>query len=183
MALSPGDRRSLIILGVVVVVAAVVFIVVNLGGGGGQTAASPSLQPFTPPVTVSPSSSAQPGSPQPTFVLGFRDPFSPIPVTPIPSPGSSSSPSPSPTSSTHAPNIGPSHAIRGQNVTLLGVSKQGGTEVVDLLVGATEYPSLSANDTFAQFYKLLQVQGSCVQVQYKATRTSTPSDFQLCVRP
>ncbi|HZP89720.1 MAG TPA: hypothetical protein VFC04_01845 [Actinomycetota bacterium] len=198
MALSPRDRRALIILGVVAGLAIVAFVLIKvLGGGGGTTeAASPS-----PVATGSPSAAPSPGeSPTPTpretlppvVLAGARDPFSIPPIlqtaTPTPSgsvsptsapsgspstsPPPTGSPSPSPTPTT--PGGGQSTTIGGHTVVLDDIFA-GGTKA-QVEVDGTVY-TVKEGETFDDNFKLVSISGSCARFLFG------DQSFTLCLKP
>ncbi|HEX7463316.1 MAG TPA: hypothetical protein VF382_00240 [Actinomycetota bacterium] len=195
MALSPRDKRALIILGAAAGVAVVAFVLLKvLGGGGGEEAASP-----TPVVTGGPTTAPSPTeSPTPTpretlppvVVAGARDPFSVPPVletqTPSgsvsPSTGPSGSPTTSPTGSPTtsptetptAPGGGSSTTVGGHTVVLVSIYS-GGTKA-QVEVDGKVY-NVSEGGTFGDNFKLVSISGSCARFLYG------DQSFTLCLNP
>lgn len=172
MALSPRDRRALIILGGVAGVAVVAFLLLNiLGGGGGQETGLPSPPPIgsTPPPTVSPTPTPRPTLP-PVALAGSRDPFSIPPSLQSGSPGPSGSVSPtgsatsppptSPTPTPTSPGRGQSKTIGGHTVILLDIFDNGTRVQVE--VDGTVY-TRSVGQSFARNFRVVSTSGRCAR--------------------
>ncbi|MEW6059931.1 MAG: hypothetical protein AB1551_07330 [Actinomycetota bacterium] len=199
MALSPRDRKALIILGAVAGLAVVAFVLLKvLGGGGGEEAASPSPTATGGP-TVAPSPTVSP-TPTPRETLppaplaGARDPFSIPPVlqtasgsaspttsgspttSPTGSPTTSptGSPTTSPTETPTTPGGGSSTTIGGHTVVLLDIYA-GGTKAQVEVDG--EVYTLGEGEEFGDNFKLVSISGSCARFQYG------DESFTLCLSP
>jgi hypothetical protein len=174
MALSPRDRRALMILGGVAGVAVVAFILLKvLGGGGGEEAGLPSPAPSgsTPPPTVSPTPTSTPRPTLPPVALaGSRDPFSIPPSLQSGSPGPSGSVSPtgsftsppptSPTPTPTSPGRGQSTTVGGHTVILLDIFNHGRTVQVE--VDGTVH-TVSVGQIFASNFRLVSTSGRCAR--------------------
>ena len=153
MALTPRDKRALMILGGAAVVGVLVLFVMMLGGGDGERAAT------TPPAGTQPlpEATATPtpreASPRELTFTG-RDPFSPPVVLVSPSGGASPSSTVSPTQSpTGGGDGGPSQNVGGRDVTLLNIFTRNGELRAQVEVDGTVY-TVSEGETFAANYEL-----------------------------
>jgi hypothetical protein len=198
MALSPRDRRALMLFGAAAGVALLAFVFLNvLRGGGGEEAAPPppiSTGGPTPAPTVSPTPTPRETLP-PVVLAGSRDPFSIPPslqtgsppppggsvsppppggtgtVPPPPPPGGTgTSPPPPPTT----PGGGQSTTIGGHTVVLLDIF-QGGTKV-QVEVDGTVF-TVSVGETFDGNFRLVSISGSCARFVFGDER------FTLCTSP
>jgi hypothetical protein len=178
MALSPRDRRALMILLPVMVTAAVFFLLTS-GSKKNASSALPRGRSIVPGAVSSPSPQPSP-SPTPSEILVFsgRDPFqnpfpggslvassSPLPNTsPTPSVSPAGSPPPTPTG-------GSSTTSGGHTVVLVDIFSSGTQAQVE--VDGTVY-TVSEGDTFASTFKLVSITGSC------ASFLNGDSPFSLC---
>jgi hypothetical protein len=198
MALSPRDRRALMLLGAAAGVALLAFVFLNvLPGGGGEEAAPPpppiSTGGPTPTPTVSPTPTPRETLP-PVVLAGSRDPFSIPPslqtgspppsgsvsppppggtgtVPPPPPPGGTgTSPPPPPTT----PGGGQSTTIGGHTVVLIDIF-QGGTKV-QVEVDGTVF-TVSVGETFDGNFRLVSISGSCARFVFG------DEGFTLCTSP
>lgn len=180
MALSPRDRRAVMILLPVLVVAVAGYILLS----GQKDAATSGLPPGSslgPQVSASPSVEPSPApSPSPTEMLVFtgRDPFenpfsdaspvassSPLPITsPTPSVSPAGSPPPTPTG-------GSSTTSGGHTVVLVDIFSSGTKAQVE--VDGTVY-TVGEGETFASTFKLVSISGTC------ASFLNGDSSFTLC---
>ncbi|MGH2577857.1 MAG: hypothetical protein ACRDG9_08950 [Actinomycetota bacterium] len=199
MALSPRDRRALMLFGAAAGVALLAFVFLNvLRGGGGEEAAPPpppiSTGGPTPTPTVSPTPTPRETLP-PVVLAGSRDPFSIPPslqtgtppppggsvsppppggtgtVPPPPPPGGTgTSPPPPPTT----PGGGQSTTMGGHTVVLLDIF-QGGTKV-QVEVDGTVF-TVSVGETFDGNFRLVSISGSCARFVFG------DEGFTLCTSP
>jgi hypothetical protein len=180
MALSPRDRRALMILLPVLVVAVAFYI---LTSGSKKDSASSALPPgpgMVPGVVTSPTPQPSP-SPSPSanemLVFSGRDPFqnpfgaslvsssSPLPsTTPTPSVSPAGSPPSTPTG-------GSSTTSGGHTVVLVDVFSNSTKAQVE--VDGTVY-TVGEGDTFASTFKLVTISGNC------ASFLNGDSSFSLC---
>ncbi|MEX0992081.1 MAG: hypothetical protein WD004_07400 [Actinomycetota bacterium] len=187
MALSPSDKRALIILGAVAGIAIVVFLGMKLlGGGGGDEAASPVADGTSPGATtsdVSPAPSTGDGttgvSPAPpgtdSFVISGKDPFSPLPlVTP------SVSVSPVPGESPSTGTCEQTATIDGNEVTLNKVIDKADADIVKVTVNDSPY-SAAQGDTFARYYTAVVVDPTAAQAEFNYSKGSVNESFTLCI--
>jgi len=189
MALSPRDRRALIIFGGVAGVALLAFLFLNvLRGGGGEEVASPppvSTGGPTPTPTITPTPTPRETLP-PVVLAGSRDPFSIPPAlqTGSPPPGGSVSPPPTgtgttppptgPTPTPTTPGGGQSTTVGGHTVVLLDIFS-GGTKA-QVEVDGTVY-TVSEGETFAGNFRLISISGSCARFVFG------DEGFTLCTSP
>ncbi len=188
MALSPRDRRALIIFVAVAGVALLAFLYLNvLRGGGGEEAAPPAVSTGgpTPTPTVSPTPTPRETLP-PVVLAGSRDPFSIPPAlqTGAPPPSGSVGPpptgtgtppptgTPSPTPTT--PGGGQSTTVGGHTVVLLDIF-QGGTKA-QVEVDGTVF-TVSEGETFDGNFRLVSISGSCARFVFG------DEGFTLCTSP
>ncbi|HET6777195.1 MAG TPA: hypothetical protein VFH81_05430 [Actinomycetota bacterium] len=197
MALSPRDRRALMLFGAAAGVALLAFVFLNvLRGGGGEEAAPPPVTTAgpTPAPTVSPTPTPRETLP-PVVLAGSRDPFSIPPslqtgtppppggsvsppppggtgtVPPPPPPGGTgTSPPPPPTT----PGGGQSTTMGGHTVVLLDIF-QGGTKV-QVEVDGTVF-TVSVGETFDGNFRLVSISGSCARFVFG------DEGFTLCTSP
>ncbi len=189
MALSPQDKRALIILGVVAGIALVVFLGTQvLGGGGGEDAATTASDagstttdttvpdgPLAPPTGdgtagVSP---APPGTD--SFVISGKDPFSPLPEV-TPSLSVSPSPGTSPTSGTCEQTA----TIDGNEVTLTKVIDKADADIAKVTINDSNY-SAAQGDTFARYYTAVVVDPTAARADFNYSKGSVNEDFSLCL--
>ncbi len=188
MALSPRDRRALILFGAAAGVALLAFVFLNvLRGGGGEEAAPPppvSTGGPTPTPSVSPTPTPRETLP-PVVLAGSRDPFSIPPAlqTGTPPPSGSVSPPPtgtgppptgSPTPTPTTPGGGQSTTVGGHTVVLLDIF-QGGT-MVQVEVDGTVF-TVSEGETFDGNFRLVSISGSCARFVFG------DEGFTLCTSP
>jgi len=188
MALSPRDRRALIIFGGVAGVALLAFLFLNvLRGGGGEEVASPPVSTGgpTPTPTITPTPTPRETLP-PVVLAGSRDPFSIPPAlqTGSPPPGGSVSPPPTgtgttppptgPTPTPTTPGGGQSTTVGGHTVVLLDIFS-GGTKA-QVEVDGTVY-TVSEGETFAGNFRLISISGSCARFVFG------DEGFTLCTSP
>jgi hypothetical protein len=175
MALSPRDRRALLIILPVLVVAVAFYILTS-----GSKKDSPSSALPAPGVVTSPAPQPSPStSPSPSEILVFsgRDPFqnpfgaslvsssSPLPSSsPTPSVSPAGSPPPTPTG-------GSSTTSGGHTVVLVDIFSNGTKAQVE--VDGTVY-TVGEGDTFASTFKLVAISGKC------ASFLNGDSSFSLC---
>jgi len=188
MALSPRDRRALILFGAVAGVALLAFVFLNvLRGGGGEEAASPppvSTGGPTPTPSVSPTPTPRETLP-PVVLAGSRDPFSIPPAlqTGSPPPSGSVSPPPtgtgppptgSPTPTPTTPGGGQSTTVGGHTVVLLDIFQSG--TMVQVEVDGTVF-TVSEGETFDGNFRLVSISGSCARFVFG------DEGFTLCTSP
>ena len=189
MALSPRDRRALIIFGGVAGVALLAFLFLNVlrGGGGEEVASSPPVSTGgpTPTPTITPTPTPRETLP-PVVLAGSRDPFSIPPAlqTGSPPPGGSVSPPPTgtgttppptgPTPTPTTPGGGQSTTVGGHTVVLLDIFS-GGTKA-QVEVDGTVY-TVSEGETFAGNFRLISISGSCARFVFG------DEGFTLCTSP
>jgi hypothetical protein len=193
MALSPRDRRALMLLGAAAGVALLAFVFLNVLRGGGGEEAVPPVPPIstggpTPTPTVSPTPMPRETLP-PVVLAGSRDPFSipPSLQTGSPPPSGSVSPPPTgtgtappptgtgtPTPTPTTPGGGQSTTMGGHTVVLLDIF-QGGTKV-QVEVDGTVY-TVSVGETFAGKFRLVSISGSCARFVFG------DEAFTLCTSP
>ena len=180
MALSPRDKRAVMIFGGVAGLALVAFLLLKvLGGGGGEETAAP--PPTVPGGTTEPSPTTTPKTPRetlpPVLLAGARDPFSPPAVLVSASGGVSPSSSgtggsvaPSgtggstqgPTSSPTAPSGGASSTIGSRTVVLVDIFDSGTRAQIE--VDGTVY-TVDEGEDFDGNLRLSSISGSCATVQ------------------
>lgn len=157
MALTPRDRRAVIILGAVAVVGIAYLLLTRGGGAPSEPVTRPTAPTIVPPpVTPSPSPAEER---PPTFAfLGGRNPFVPLVVaeggaggqgTTGPSP----SPSPSPT-----PMEG--EQLGDHTVALIDIFTRNGEPMAQVEVDGTTYV-VSEGDRFADNFRLVDIRGGC----------------------
>ncbi len=172
MALSPRDRRALMILGGVAGAAIVVFVLLSvLRGGGGEEAQPTPVEPGTP--TPAPTATATPTPRQtlpPMVLAGSRDPFSIPPAlqtpgggvspppggTGTPPPGGTGTPTPTPT----APGGGSSTTVGGHTVVLLDIFADGTRVQVEV---DGDVFTVSVGETFDDNFRLISISGECAR--------------------
>jgi len=187
MALSPRDRRALMLLGAAAGVALLAFVFLNvLRGGGGEEAAPPPPPPIStggptpretlPPVVLAGSRdpfsippSLQTGSPPPSGSVSPPPPGGTGTVPPPPPPGGTGT-SPPPTT----PGGGQSTTMGGHTVVLLDIF-QGGTKV-QVEVDGTVF-TVSVGETFDGNFRLVSISGSCARFVFG------DEGFTLCTSP
>ena len=153
MALSPRDRRAVMILGGVAGTAIVVFVLLSvLRGGGGEVAQPTPVEPGGP--TPAPTATATP-TPRPTLppmvLAGSRDPFSIPPALQTGAPGGSVSPSPGGGSST---------TVGGHTVVLLDIFADGTRAQVEV---DGDVFTVSVGETFDDNFRLVSISGECAR--------------------
>lgn len=164
MALSPRDRRAVMILGGVAGAAIVVLVLLSvLRGGGGEEAQPTPVEPGGP--TPAPTATATP-TPRPTLppmvLAGSRDPFSIPPAlqTPgggvSPPPGGTGTPTPTPT----APGGGSSTTVGGHTVVLLDIFADGTRAQVEV---DGDVFTVSVGETFDDNFRLVSISGECAR--------------------
>jgi hypothetical protein len=199
MALSPRDRRALMLFGAAAGVALLAFVFLNVLRGGGGEEAPPPPPPIltggpTPTPTVSPTPTPRETLP-PVVLAGSRDPFSIPPSLQTgspPPPGGSVSPPPPggtgtvppppppggtgtlPTPTPTAPGGGQSTTMGGHTVVLLDIF-QGGTKV-QVEVDGTVF-TVSVGETFDGNFRLVSISGSCARFVFG------DEGFTLCTSP
>jgi hypothetical protein len=197
MALSPRDRRALMLFGAAAGVALLAFVFLNvLRGGGGEEAPPPppiSTGGPTPAPTVSPTPTPRETLP-PVVLAGSRDPFSIPPslqtgsppppggsVSPPPPGGTGTVPPPPPPGGTGTsppppttPGGGQSTTMGGHTVVLLDIF-QGGTKV-QVEVDGTVF-TVSVGETFDGNFRLVSISGSCARFVFG------DEGFTLCTSP
>ena len=193
MALSPRDRRALMLFGAAAGVALLAFVFLNvLRGGGGEEAPLPPISTGgpTPTPTVTPTPTPRETLP-PVVLAGSRDPFSipPSLQTGSPPPGGSVSPPPPgtgtappppggtgtpPTPTPTTPGGGQSTTMGGHTVVLLDIF-QGGTKV-QVEVDGTVF-TVSVGETFDGNFRLVSISGSCARFVFG------DEGFTLCTSP
>lgn len=165
MALSPRDRRALIILGVIAV-AVLAFFFLTRGGQPPEEAAPPPSPPPPPGVVPSPSPEAR--RPRFTFFSG-RDPFLPLVVEAAPEAPVGEQPAPeqpvgepvtepSPGAEPQAPEGGAT--VGGRRVTLIDIIQQDGTQVAQVEVDGNAFV-VAEGEEFADNFRLESIQGGC----------------------
>ncbi|MEX1047095.1 MAG: hypothetical protein WD757_09995 [Actinomycetota bacterium] len=195
MALSPGDKRALIILGGVVGVAALAWLFFLRGGGAEESTpvAAPerggtetvTTGPATPTPTFTPTLPPPPSLAIP--VIPNRDPFSP--VIGSPSPGAETSPSPTTSDGDGGGGGGgggsqtDTKQDHGNTVTLLNVKNPQGQLQVNVKVNAERFQNLEVGDPFFDgAYKVSQITDPCATFQYQSApkKKATGDKFTLC---
>lgn len=168
MAMSPRDRRALIILGVLAAAAAAFFFLTRGGGEPPEEAAPPTTAP-PPVVTPSPTPTGRP--PRFTFFSG-RDPFLPLVVEPVTG-GAPSGETPAPGASPGAPVVEPSPGaeggvtpeggttIGGHSVTIIDVFTQDGQQMVQVEVDGQTF-TVGEGEEFSDNFRVESIQGTCV---------------------
>lgn len=160
MALSPRDRRALIILGGVAGAAIVVFVLLSvLRGGGGEEAQPTPVEPGTP--TPAPTATPTPRQTLPPMVLaGSRDPFSIPPALQSPGGGVSPSPGGSPSPTPTTPGGGSSTTVGGHTVVLLDIFADGTRAQVEV---DGDVFTVSVGETFDDNFRLVSISGECAR--------------------
>ena len=162
MAMTPRDRRLLIIMGVVVGVALIFFVVTHKKGAD-TAALTPGLAgPAPAEVTQTPANALSP-SPQKSAKLVFsgRDPFVPLVVeTTAADAGGSPVAGVSPAGTGGSGSGGSSQSIGGSTVTLDNIFTVGSTQKAQVDVDGTVY-TVEAGDSFAGNYQLVSISGTC----------------------
>lgn len=198
MALSPGDKRALIILGAVVGVAGLAWLFFLRGGGAEESApvAAPdrggtetvTTGPLSPTATVTPTLPPPPSLDIP--VIPNRDPFSPVVVSP--SPGAETSPSPTTSDGGGdggggggggGSQVTDTKQDHGNTVTLLNVKNPQGQLQVNVRVNSERFQNLEVGDKFFEAsYKVFQITDPCAMFQYQSApkKKSTEGKFTLC---
>src|SRR3990172_9408617 len=143
MALSPRDRRAVMILGGVAGAAIVVFVLLSvLRGGGGEEAQPTPVEPGGP--TPAPTATATP-TPRPTLppmvLAGSRDPFSIPPALQTPGGGSSTT-------------------VGGHTVVLLDIFADGTRAQVEV---DGDVFTVSVGETFDDNFRLVSISGECAR--------------------
>jgi hypothetical protein len=170
MALSPRDKRLLMVFGVLSVLA-VGFLVLRMMGSSGDSAdgsgpVSPGLNVALPPAMPKPSEAPPPE----LLVFAGRDPFLAL-IAPV---ASDSAEAP-PVNPTDVPASGEETAeVEEHVVTLLDVFKQDGVDMVEVNSDGTAYTVAEGNE-FGLFFKLVAVNGSCASFLHGET------PFTLCL--
>ncbi len=167
MALSPRDRRALIILGVIAA-AVLGFFILTRGGAPPPEEAAPPSPP--PPPGVAPSPSPEPRPPRFTFFSG-RDPFLPLVVEAVPGetptgeePAAPEQPTGEPVAEPpagaeqQAPEAGAT--VGGRSVTLIDIIQQDGGQVAQVEVDGQPYV-VAEGEQFADNFRLDSIQGGC----------------------
>jgi hypothetical protein len=193
MALSPRDRRALMLLGAAAGVALLAFVFLNVLRGGGGEEAVPPVPPIstggpTPTPTVSPTPTPRETLP-PVVLAGSRDPFSipPSLQTGSPPPSGSVSPFPTvtgtappptgtgtPTPTPTTPGGGQSTTMGGHTVVLIDIF-HGGTKV-QVEVDGTVF-TVSVGETFDGNFRLVSISGNCARFVFG------DEGFTLCTSP
>jgi hypothetical protein len=167
MALSPRDRRALIILGVLAAAAGAFFFLTRGGGEPPEEAAPPTTAP-PPVVTPSPTPTGRP--PRFTFFSG-RDPFLPLVTEPVSGAPSGETPAgetpageqpvtePSPGAEGQVTTPG-STTIGGHSFRVLNVFTQGGQQMVQVEVDGQTF-TVSEGEQFSDNFRVESIQGSC----------------------
>jgi hypothetical protein len=166
MALSPRDRRSLIILGVIAA-AVLGFFILTRGGPPPPEEAAPPSPP--PPPGVAPTPSPEPRPPRFTFFSG-RDPFLPLVVEAAPEAPTGEAPTapeqptgepvtePPPGAEQQPPEAGAT--VGGRSVTLIDIIQQDGGQVAQVEVDGQAYV-VAEGEQFADNFRLESIQGGC----------------------
>jgi hypothetical protein len=169
MALSPRDRRAMIILGIIAAVA-IGFFFLTRGGGPTEEEAVPPGAP-SPPPAVSPTPSPEPRPPRFTFFSG-RDPFLPLVVAPEAVGEAPTGETPAPGESPGEPVTEPSPGAEGEAVTETGTTigghtvrvidifQQGGEQVVQVEIDGETFV-VSEGEEFSDNFRLESIQGAC----------------------
>jgi hypothetical protein len=195
MALSPRDRRALIIFGSVTGAALLLWVLVLRGGGEGPTEEA---QP-TPTPTISPLPTPRETPSPGVAILGGRDPFEPL-ITPGGGGGPTTSPptgttppptgptSPPPTTPTVSPPPSPpetppggtSTKVGGHTVVLLSIFELNGEQMAQIEVDG-EVCTVGEGQVFNEEcevgqgnFKLVSIQGTCATFLFGDER------FTLC---
>jgi hypothetical protein len=167
MALSPRDRRAMIILGVLAAAAAAFFFLTRGGGEPPEEAAPPTTAP-PPVVTPSPTPTGRP--PRFTFFSG-RDPFLPLVVAPTEG-GAPTGETPAPGASPGAPVVEPSPGaegevtpegsttIGGHTVRVIDIFQQGGEQMVQVEVDGETFTVIEGEE-FSDNFRVESIQGTC----------------------
>jgi hypothetical protein len=170
MALSPRDRRALIILGVIA--AAVLGFFFLTRGGAPPPPEEAALPSPPPPPGVAPSPSPEPRPPRFTFFSG-RDPFLPLVVEAVPGAGEAPAgdgaaapeeptgepvAEPPPGAEQQAPEAGAT--VGGRSVTLIDIIQQDGGQVAQVEVDGQPYV-VAEGEQFADNFSLESIQGGC----------------------
>jgi hypothetical protein len=158
MALSPSDRRSLIILGVVAVVALGGYFALNHGSHNAPS--SPSALPggvgVSPPAPTPEPSSSPSARPSPRLVFTGRDPFAVlVKASATPSPSPTASPTTSPGQGSNLSTI----IVGGHTVTLVDIKDVGGTKKAVVRVDSDVF-TVASGETFGGNFKLVSIEGS-----------------------
>ena len=168
MALSPRDRRALIILGVLAAAAAGFFFLTRGAPPPEEEAVPPAPSP-PPAVTPSPSPTGRP--PRFTFFSG-RDPFLPLVVPPEavgeapagepPAPGESPAPPVVEAPPGAEEGVTPEGAatIGGHTVRVIDIFQQGGQQVVQVEVDGQTF-TVSEGEEFSDNFRVESIQGTC----------------------
>jgi hypothetical protein len=168
MAMSPRDRRALIILGVLAAAAAAFFFLTRGGPPPEEEVLPPAASP--PPAAVpSPSPTAKP--PRFTFFSG-RDPFLPLVVEPAAvgeaPPGEAPAPGESPAPPVTEPPPGAEAGVTpeggttigGHRVTVIDVFTQGGQQMVQVEVDGQTF-TVGEGEEFSDNFRVESISGTC----------------------
>jgi hypothetical protein len=173
MALSPRDRRILLILGPIVVVLLGIYLLFLRGGG--EEEAPPVVQP---PITQSPTPTVSPTETlPPILVFTGRDPFkapiaSPGATTTIPPGGTTTTPPGGTTTTGPAPSVSPagtpspgpgggsSTTLGGHTVVLDNTFTSGGAQMAQVEVDGTVF-TVAEGESFDDNFQLVAVSGDC----------------------
>jgi hypothetical protein len=172
MALSPRDKRLLVVFGVLSFLA-IGFLVFRMMGSSGDSAdgsgpVSPGLNVALPPATPKPSEAPPPE----LLVFAGRDPFLAL-IAPVAS-DSDSTQAP-PANPADVPASGQETAqVEEHVVTLLDVFAQDGVDMVEVNADGTVY-TVAEGKEFGLFFKLVALNGSC------ASFLHGESPFTLCL--
>jgi hypothetical protein len=172
MAMSPRDRRVLIIFGVVAVAAAAVFFLFVSKGPKTAQAGSPGAARLNVNQPA-PTPSATPAKKKQKQVLVFsgRDPFDPAQGGgSVAAAGASVSPPGSPSA---GPGGGSSQVVGGKTVVLVSIFTQDGSPKAQVEVDGTVY-TVGVGDSFDDGYRLVSISGSCANFTHSST------SFTLC---
>jgi len=187
MAISPSDKRALIILGAVAGIAIVVFLGMKILGGGGDETGATTADGASPVATTTADGSPTPStgagtavvSPAPpgtdSFVISGKDPFSPLPVV-TPSVSVSASPGASAGSGTCEQTA----TIDGNEVTLIKVIDKPDADIVKVSVNDADY-SAAQGDTFARYYTAVVVDPTAARAEFQYSKGSVNESFSLCL--
>ncbi|MBI4259253.1 MAG: hypothetical protein HY658_01685 [Actinobacteria bacterium] len=188
MALSPRDRRALMLFGLISLAALVLWFLV-LRGPGDEV--PPETQPTETPTTPTPVTPRTTPPPDDGIaVVGQRNPFAPLIVaTTGGGGGPTGSPTASPTAEptdqpTGTPTVSPpgdggtpgggtSTTIGGHTVVLLSIFEQNGELMAQVEVDGTVY-TVSEGETFAGSFRLVDIDGTCATFLFGDER------FTLC---
>lgn len=174
MALSPRDRRALIILAVILVVAGVALLLFResiFGDGGAEQAApTPTVSP-SPTIPPEDEDGEAPRPPTISFFAG-RDPFVPLVVAAPPGPATEPAPVGTPPPGAEEEEF-EGVTVGGHRVVLVDVFRENGVEKVQVTVDGETFVA-AEGESFAGNFKVVSIDGGC------ATFLFGDESFTLC---